>query len=270
AFSSVLTAVEYQKIQQEERNLLDKKSRWEESVSTLEEELKEYKKDEPKEDRDALSINYSRVNEKMRICQSERDELLTTYSIQKDRLQELERLDNLYKKEQKENEKWVLLKEAIGDSEGKRFSTFAQQLTLQHLTVLANKRLTTLTNRYILALPGESEDDDLIVLDQDMGMERRSVKTLSGGESFLISLSLALGLSDLASRNVNIESLFIDEGFGTLDPDALEQVLTTLEILQSETNKTIGVISHVSALKERIATRIEMVRAGQGFGKIMV
>ena len=97
----------------------------------------------------------------------------------------------------------------------------------------------------------------------------RSIHTLSGGESFLASLALALGLSDLAGQNTNIQSLFIDEGFGTLDESALDLAISTLENLQSR-GKSIGVISHVPALKERIATQIQVSKRGSGFSEIAV
>ncbi|MCF8367354.1 MAG: ATP-dependent endonuclease, partial [Bacteroidales bacterium] len=96
------------------------------------------------------------------------------------------------------------------------------------------------------------------------GDEKRSVKTLSGGESFLVSLALALGLSDLAASKTKINSLFIDEGFGSLDQQTLDTALSTLEKLQHETSRTIGVISHVEALKERITTQIELSQDASG------
>ena len=171
---------------------------------------------------------------------------------------------------EKSNLKWELLDRYIGDSEGKKFSTFAQGLTLSRLIALSNKRLFELSDRYLLDKPTEKEDDELMVLDQYMGNERRSVKTLSGGETFMISLSLALALSDLASRNVKLESLFIDEGFGTLDPETLETALCTLEKLQQEGHKNIGIISHVESIKERISTQIRLQKDSRGFSKIEV
>ncbi|MGB0430054.1 MAG: AAA family ATPase [Bacteroidia bacterium] len=171
---------------------------------------------------------------------------------------------------EKKGKQWVLLNQYIGDATGNKFNQFAQDLTLSQLIVLANHRLAGLNDRYLLDKAKDNEDDSLMVVDQHMGNERRSVKTLSGGETFLMSLSLALALSDLASRNVEINSLFIDEGFGTLDPEILDQTLDTLEKLQSEGQKTIGIISHVEALKERINTQIKLVRNGQGFSTLEV
>ena len=98
-----------------------------------------------------------------------------------------------------------------------------------------------------------------MVIDQDMGNQRRAISTLSGGETFMASLALALALSDLAAKNVQIESMFIDEGFGTLDAESLDQTLDALERLQLESSKLIGIISHVDSIKERVGTQIQLV-----------
>ena len=152
----------------------------------------------------------------------------------------------------------------------KSFSTFAQGLTLKKLVLLTNERLQKLNDRYLLDMPLEEEDDDLIIIDTYLGEERRSVRTLSGGETFIVSLALALALSDLASKNVKIESLYIDEGFGSLDPETLDVAISTLEQLQVESNKTIGIISHVDSLKERIETQIQLEKNSSGFSKIII
>jgi len=167
-----------------------------------------------------------------------------------------------------EYEKWSLLKDLIGDANGHKFSNFAQGLTLKNLLVYANIRLKDLSDRYLLDMPGN--DDALVIVDQYQGNTSRSVTTLSGGESFLISLSLALSLSDMASKNTSLESLFIDEGFGTLDHDTLELAMMTLEKLQSDSQKTVGVISHVEALKERIHVQIKLNKNAQGYSSIEV
>ncbi|MBA3647766.1 MAG: AAA family ATPase [Chitinophagales bacterium] len=168
------------------------------------------------------------------------------------------------------NLKWELLCKHIGDATGKNFSTFAQGLTLKKLIILANERLKKLNDRYLLDIPRSEEDDDLTIIDTYLGEERRSVKTLSGGETFIVSLALALALSDLASRNVKIESLYIDEGFGSLDPESLDLAISTLEQLQIESNKTIGIISHIESLKERIETQIQLEKGSNGFSKILI
>ena len=132
----------------------------------------------------------------------------------------------------------------IGSADGKRFRVFAQSLTLESLLYYANQRLRELAPRYqLVRVPGF--DLDLQVVDHDLGDEVRSVNSLSGGESFLVSLALALGLSCLSSRDTQVESLLIDEGFGTLDPSTLESALAVLDALQASGRK-VGIISHVS------------------------
>ena len=167
-----------------------------------------------------------------------------------------------------ELEKWSLLNRMIGDATGNKFANFAQGLTLQNLLVYSNRRLEYLSDRYLLDKP--TEDDSLVVIDQYQGNIQRAVTTLSGGESFIISLALALSMSDMASRNVAMDSLFIDEGFGTLDQETLDIAMTTLEKLQSESQKTVAVISHVEALKERINVKIKLEKNAQGYGCIDV
>jgi exonuclease SbcC len=120
----------------------------------------------------------------------------------------------------------------------------------------ANRQLEKMTDRYLLVRDDE-QPLDLNVVDNYQAGEIRSTKNLSGGESFIVSLSLALGLSKMASRKVRVDSLFLDEGFGSLDEDALESALETLAGLRQD-GKLIGIISHVPALKERISTQISV------------
>ncbi len=167
--------------------------------------------------------------------------------------------------QKKEYNRWDSLNKLIGDGEGKKFSKFAQELTLIQLIGLANKHLKSLNKRYIIKKGEKKTKDNLVVVDKYLANTERSVKTLSGGESFLLSLALALGLSDLAGQNTKIESLFIDEGFGSLDAHSLDIALSTLETLQNKTDRTIGVISHVQALKDRITTQIELKKIGAGY-----
>ncbi len=167
-----------------------------------------------------------------------------------------------------EFDKWSLLNQMIGDATGNKFANFAQGLTLKNLLVYANQRLRNLSDRYQLTMP--KEEGSLLVIDNYQGDSIRSIKTLSGGETFLISLALALSLSDMASKNVALGCLFIDEGFGTLDSDTLELAMTTLETLQSESQKAVGVISHVEALKERIDVQIKLKMNAQGHSEIEV
>jgi exonuclease SbcC len=160
-------------------------------------------------------------------------------------------------------EQWALLNKLIGAADGSKFRTFAQGMTLDNLVYLANKEMKDLHQRYQLQRNIE-EPLALQVIDLWQANAIRDVKTLSGGESFLVSLGLALALSNLASQKTQIESLFLDEGFGTLDGNTLEIALDALEKLNA-TGKLIGVISHVDALKERISTQIH-VNKGSGAG----
>jgi exonuclease SbcC len=169
-------------------------------------------------------------------------------------------------KQRKELEKWRNLNVLIGSADGKKFSRFAQGLTLMRLTELANVHLQKLSDRYRIEKSAD-KDLELQIIDAYQADISRSMATLSGGESFLVSLSLALGLSELAGRKTRIDSLFIDEGFGTLDADTLDIAMSALENLR-ENGKSIGIISHVEALKERIGTQIVVSKKEAGSSKI--
>lgn len=162
---------------------------------------------------------------------------------------------------------WAQLGELIGSADGKKFRNFAQQLTLDILLGYANLHLKDLARRYRLERIRDSLG--LLVVDQDMGDEVRSVHSLSGGESFLVSLALALGLASLSSHRVRVESLFIDEGFGSLDAEALQVAMDALDKLQSLGRK-VGVISHVQDMTERIATRVQVRRMAGGLSRVVV
>ncbi len=168
--------------------------------------------------------------------------------------------------QKKEWQRWERLHNLIGSADGKKYRNFAQGLTFELMVTQANRQLAKMTDRYLLIRDDQSPLD-LNVIDQYQAGEIRSVKNLSGGESFIVSLTLALGLSQMASRKVRVDSLFLDEGFGTLDDDALETALETLAGLQQD-GKLIGVISHVSALKERIRTQIEIVPGSGGRSRL--
>ncbi|MET1076814.1 MAG: SbcC/MukB-like Walker B domain-containing protein [Pseudomonas sp.] len=158
---------------------------------------------------------------------------------------------------------WQHLNGLIGSADGAKYRKFAQGLTLDHLVYLANQQLQRLHGRYQLGRR-EGGDLELEVVDTWQGDVARDCKTLSGGESFLVSLALALALSDLVSHKTSIDSLFLDEGFGTLDGETLEVALDALDALNAS-GKMIGVISHVEALKERIPVQLK-VHKGVGMG----
>jgi exonuclease SbcC len=162
---------------------------------------------------------------------------------------------------------WEQMRELIGSADGKKFRNYAQQITLDVLLAYANRHLQQLARRYRLQRIPDTLA--MMVIDQDMADEQRSVHSLSGGESFLASLALALGLASLSSQRVKVESLFIDEGFGSLDADTLQIAMDALDSLQAQ-GRQVGVISHVQEMTERIATRILVQRAAGGKSAITV
>ncbi|WP_455628731.1 AAA family ATPase [Parabacteroides chinchillae] len=165
------------------------------------------------------------------------------------------------------SERWAKLNDLAGSSDGAKFRRIAQGYTLDVLLNYANVQLRGLTKRYRL----ERVPDTLAlqVIDQDMCDEVRSVHSLSGGESFLVSLALALGLSSLSSNRMKVESLFIDEGFGSLDSETLRVAMDALESLHTQGRK-IGVISHVQEMTERIPTQIRVQRSGNGRSSLKI
>ena len=158
-------------------------------------------------------------------------------------------------------ERWAKLNKLIGSADGAKFKVIAQSYTLNLLLLHANQHLSYLSKRYKL----QQVPDTLAlqVIDCDMCDEIRTVYSLSGGESFLISLALALGLSSLSSNNLKVESLFIDEGFGSLDSESLDLAMKTLQELKGQ-NRLIGLISHVGGLEERIPAKLRVTKTQTG------
>ncbi|KQN47381.1 ATP-dependent dsDNA exonuclease [Serratia sp. Leaf50] len=168
---------------------------------------------------------------------------------------------------QEQFDDWSYLNQIVGSSDGAKFRRFAQGLTLEHLVYLANKQMDKLHGRYFLQRK-TSDALELEVVDTWQADAVRDTRTLSGGESFLVSLALALALSDLVSDKTRIDSLFLDEGFGTLDADTLDTALDALDSLNAS-GKTIGVISHVEAMKDRIPVQIKVKKVnGLGISRL--
>lgn len=161
---------------------------------------------------------------------------------------------------------WQQLNDLIGSADGKKYRTFAQSLTFEVMINHANQQLQKMSDRYLL-VHNADEPLELNVIDNYQGGEIRSTKNLSGGEGFIISLALALGLSQMASQNIRVDSLFLDEGFGTLDEASLDVALDTLTGLQQE-GKLIGIISHIPALKARIMTQIKIQKRSGGTSEL--
>ncbi|WP_437613006.1 exonuclease subunit SbcC [Erwinia sp. V71] len=185
---------------------------------------------------------------------------------QQQRQQQQTLLQQIAEGEQQQDD-WAWLNDMIGSATGDKFRKFAQGLTLDHLVWLANQQLDRLHGRYLLQRKSD-EALELQVVDTWQADAQRDTRTLSGGESFLVSLALALALSDLVSDKTRLESLFLDEGFGTLDADTLDTALDALDALNAS-GKTIGVISHVEAMKERIPVQIKVRKVnGLGYSKL--
>lgn len=163
-------------------------------------------------------------------------------------------------------ELWGGLDQVIGSASGDKFRRFAQGLSLDQVLGHANAQLADLARRYRLERAAGS-DLEIQVADQDMGDEVRSVHSLSGGETFLISLALALGLSSMAGGGAGIATLFIDEGFGALDSDSLDVALSCLEALQAG-GRSVGVVSHVPAMIERIGIQVRVIAEGGGRSRV--
>lgn len=156
-------------------------------------------------------------------------------------------------------DEWEEITDAIG-GDGKTLRKIAQCYTLRFLIEHANVEIRKFNSRYELQQVKNSLG--IRVIDHDRADDVRDTTSLSGGETFIVSLGLALGLSSLSSRNISFENLFIDEGFGTLDPDTLSTVIDSLAMLQSSRGKKVGVISHTDTMSERITTQIRIIKNG--------
>ena len=234
-----------------------------EQLNNLEMELRKYQDG----DLDKLLDEVQGLQKKQQELIKEIGGIEREIKIDKIRLDENINREKILNEKKSEFEKWSKLNELIGSAKGDKFKVIAQQLTLETLTDFANKYLQRFNNRYLL----ETSKEKLDVLIKDIFYSGiiRPIQTLSGGETFIVSLSLALALSDLVSEKVMINSLFLDEGFGTLDENSLDIVLSALGNLQSE-GKIIGVISHVKNLRERISTQIQVKKIGSGKSKIVL
>ena len=157
---------------------------------------------------------------------------------------------------------WQAVDTAIGSASGDRFRRFVQGITLDHLLALANDHLGSLSPRYRLSR-GTAFDLAINIVDRDMGDEIRTTRSLSGGERFLVSLALALALSGLEGRGSFVDTLFIDEGFGSLDAETLDVAIDALETLQGH-GRRVGVVTHVAAMVERISVQVKVEKRGSG------
>ena len=205
-------------------------------------ELEEQEKN-IREKQEASLVELGEIQGKLK----QNQEIANTYN---EKLQKLKKQEHI-------QAKWDALNSLVGSADGKKFRQIAQAITFEQVLHYANMKLQLLQKRYLL-IQDKNNLLNLNVLDNYQGGEIRAVQNLSGGESFIVSLSLALGLAQMASKNVRVDSLFLDEGFGTLDEENLDTALSTLASIQQE-GKLIGIISHIPLLKERINTQINVI-----------
>ncbi len=211
--------------------------------------------------REALSEAQAELGPRLDAAQQQRDE--AAHALRDDDRRRRRQRDAQAELEaaRAEHRRWGRISELIGSADGKAFRRIAQAYNLEQLLEHANVHLGGLSRRYRLVRGGS--ELGLLVVDHDMGDERRSVHSLSGGETFLVSLALALGLASMASGELVIESLFIDEGFGSLDPQSLALAMEALDGLQA-LGRRVGVISHVQEMHERIPVQIRVEPLGNG------
>lgn len=214
----------------------------------------------------ALHIQAEGVQEALRLAQQRLGACRQTLeAAEQQREQQARTLAEMASREQV-FQRWQALDALIGAAEGKTYRKFVQGLTFERLLAHANRRLRELSDRYVL-LADQTRHLEFQVMDNYQAGECRSARNLSGGESFLVSLALALGLSRMTGHSIKIESLFLDEGFGTLDEDALDAALSVLSQLRQE-GTLIGIISHVPALRERISAQIAVIPEAGGLSRL--
>lgn len=208
---------------------------------------------------EATTTRVNAINDSIRENDIKKGSLETELKLNDSQVKKLGILIEEHKKQGKILDRWRILYEMFGDSEGKKFRKIAQSYILAELIHSANHYMKSLSDRYRLRV----EPGTFIIQVEDawQGYAVRSAATISGGESFLVSLSLALALSDIGS-NFSVDTLFIDEGFGSLSGDVLQNAISTLRLLHSKSGRKVGIISHVEELRERIPVQINIIREG--------
>ena len=250
-------------------NLTIQKEKINVKIDSIKKNLSEFNQKEFEAiDTEKIKEEINDLDEKLKNLEEEINERKFKLKLHNQKQKEYKKLLEEINKKEEELKYLELLNKLIGQKDGGKYRTFVQNLTLKYLITLANNHLKNLTDRYILTKTSLN-DLSLEVIDLYQANTIRDISTLSGGESFLVSLSLALGLTDLISDKIKIETLFIDEGFGTLDENTLNVVIEALEKLQMS-GKMIGIISHVKMLKERITNQIRLIKKADGYSEITV
>ena len=262
---SILNQNEIEKIESKKNEIEKKKVQIEAKLNDKKNQIK---------DKSFKEEDFINKKREIKELEEERDEIIQTIASFKERLSNNEKNENKIKsikeeieRKQKEFKTLDMLNTLIGSSDGGKYRKFASLITLDMLISIANHHLKSLNDRYTLKR-GEKELD-IEIIDGYQADIKRPIETLSGGESFIVSLSLALALSDLVSDKTKIGSLFLDEGFGTLDSETLEAVLSALNSLKNQ-GRIVGIISHLEALKDRINRQIKIIKLQGGVSRIEI
>ena len=250
-------------IQQADRALSEANS----ALKTMQEQLNVHLQSEPNIQVEQLTELINANQEILQQTTDQRDQLKLQLEVHQQNLAKQKQFADQIQQIQQQEHRWNKISSLIGDSKGKEFRDLAQQYNLDILLEYANQQLAMLSQRYTLKRLDNSLS--LAIIDHDMDGETRSVASLSGGESFLTALAISLAIANMASGSMKIESLFIDEGFGTLDASSLHMVMNALDQLQSQGRKVI-LISHIQEMHERIPVQIQVQPMGSGSSRIEV
>ncbi len=250
-------------IQQADRALSEANS----ALKTMQEQLNVHLQSEPNIQVEQLTELINANQEILQQTTDQRDQLKLQLEVHQQNLAKQKQFADQIQQIQQQEHRWNKISSLIGDSKGKEFRDLAQQYNLDILLEYANQQLAMLSQRYTLKRLDNSLS--LAIIDHDMDGETRSVASLSGGESFLTALAISLAIANMASGSMKIESLFIDEGFGTLDASSLHMVMNALDQLQSQGRKVI-LISHIQEMHERIPVQIQVQPIGSGSSRIEV
>ncbi|MFV5383993.1 AAA family ATPase [Acinetobacter junii] len=250
-------------IQQADRALSEANS----ALKTIQEQLNTHLQSEPNIQLEQLTELINANQEILQQTTDQRDQLKLQLEVHQQNLAKQKKFADQIQLIQQQEHRWNKISSLIGDSKGKEFRDLAQQYNLDILLEYANQQLAMLSQRYTLKRLDNSLS--LAIIDHDMDGETRSVASLSGGESFLTALAISLAIANMASGSMKIESLFIDEGFGTLDASSLHMVMNALDQLQSQGRKVI-LISHIQEMHERIPVQIQVQPMGSGSSRIEV
>lgn len=263
AFSSTQEQQIRSTIQQADRALSEANS----ALKTMQEQLNVHLQSEPNIQVEQLTELINANQDILQQTTDQRDQLKLQLEVHQQNLAKQKQFADQIQQIQQQEHRWNKISSLIGDSKGKEFRDLAQQYNLDILLEYANQQLAMLSQRYTLKRLDNSLS--LAIIDHDMDGETRSVASLSGGESFLTALAISLAIANMASGSMKIESLFIDEGFGTLDASSLHMVMNALDQLQSQGRKVI-LISHIQEMHERIPVQIQVQPIGSGSSRIEV